>query len=148
MAQYTYSFHRKYKCSPSSSPLVVEGGVNSNDAIVELLLLINACKLASAESITVSSINLFSNSKNILRGTPSKSQINYNYNFLIFCFHPIGEILEPSGNTGPHFSGGQVTLYFSYFQVVTPYFPYSKGDQKSSLRSPISSKLIANMLKR
>ena len=40
------------------SPLVVEGGVNSNDAIVELLLLINACKLASAESITVSSINL------------------------------------------------------------------------------------------
>ena len=34
--------------------VVVEGGVNSNDAIVELLLLINACKLASAESITVS----------------------------------------------------------------------------------------------
>ena len=33
--------------------VVVEGGVNSNDAIVELLLLINACKLASAESITV-----------------------------------------------------------------------------------------------
>ena len=51
-------------------------------------------------------------------------------------------------NFGTHFSGGQVTLYFSYFQVVTPYFPYSKGDQKSSLRSPISSKLIANMLKR
>ena len=54
----TSSLYRKYKCSPSSSPLVVEGGVNSNDAIVELLLLINACKLASAESITVSSINL------------------------------------------------------------------------------------------
>lgn len=33
-------------------------------------------------------------------------------------------------------------------QVVTPFFPYSKGDQKSSLRSPISSKLVANMLKR
>ena len=33
--------------------VVVKGGVNSNDAIVELLLLINACKLASAESITV-----------------------------------------------------------------------------------------------
>merc|ERR1712032_966325 len=64
--------------------IIQTGGVNSNDAIVELLLLINACKLASAESIT----------------------------------------------------------------VVTPYFPYSKGDQKSSLRSPISSKLIANMLKR
>ena len=128
------SLYRKYKWSPSPSPLVVEGGVNSNDAIVELLLLINACKLASAESITVSSINLWSNSKNILRGTPSKSQM-----------HPIG---EPIGNTRPHFSGGQVTLYFSYFLVVTPYFPYSKGDQKSSLRSPISSKLIANMLKR
>ena len=51
-----------------------------------------------------------------------------------------------SGNTGPHFSGGHPV--FSYVQVVTPYFPYSKGDQKSSLRSPISSKLIANMLKR
>eukprot|EP00092_Neocalanus_flemingeri_P090097 GFUD01114091.1.p1 GENE.GFUD01114091.1~~GFUD01114091.1.p1 ORF type:complete len:336 (+),score=93.80 GFUD01114091.1:329-1336(+) len=51
---------------------------------MELLLLINSCKLASAESIT----------------------------------------------------------------VVTPYFPYSKGDQKSSLRSPITAKLVANMLKR
>jgi len=51
---------------------------------VELLLLINSCKLASAESIT----------------------------------------------------------------VVTPYFPYSKGDQKSSLRSPITGKLLANMLSR
>ena len=29
------------------------GGVSSNDAIMELLLLINSCKLASAESITV-----------------------------------------------------------------------------------------------
>jgi len=64
--------------------IIQTGAVNSNDAIIELLLLINSCKLASADSIT----------------------------------------------------------------VVTPYFPYSKGDQKSSLRSPISSKLIANMLKR
>lgn len=64
--------------------IIQTGAVSSNDAIVELLLLINSCKLASADSIT----------------------------------------------------------------VVTPYFPYSKGDQKSSLRSPISSKLIANMLKR
>ena len=32
-------------------------------------------------------------------------------------------------------------------QVVTPYFPYSKGDQKTH-RSPITSKLVANMLKR
>jgi len=64
--------------------IIQTGAVNSNDAIVELLLLINACKLASADSIT----------------------------------------------------------------VVTPFFPYSKGDQKSSLRSPISSKLVANMLKR
>ena len=71
MNHSTYSLYRKYKYSPSSSPFVVEGGVNSNDAIVELLLLINACKLASAESITVSSINLWSNSKNILRGTIS-----------------------------------------------------------------------------
>ena len=39
-------------------------------------------------------------------------------------------------------------LLSASYQVVTPYFPYSKGDQKSSLRSPISSKLIANMLKR
>jgi len=64
--------------------LIQTGAVDSNDAIMELLLLINSCKLASAETIT----------------------------------------------------------------VVTPYFPYSKGDQKSSLRSPITSKLIANMMKR
>jgi len=64
--------------------IIQTGAVRSNDAIMELLLLINSCKLASAETIT----------------------------------------------------------------VVTPYFPYSKGDQKSSLRSSITSKLIANMLKR
>lgn len=64
--------------------IIQTGGVSSNDAIMELLLLINSCKLASAESIT----------------------------------------------------------------VITPYFPYSKGDQKSSLRSPITAKLVANMLKR
>eukprot|EP00092_Neocalanus_flemingeri_P010273 GFUD01011069.1.p1 GENE.GFUD01011069.1~~GFUD01011069.1.p1 ORF type:complete len:412 (+),score=111.32 GFUD01011069.1:237-1472(+) len=64
--------------------IIQTGAVSSNDAIMELLLLINSCKLASAESIT----------------------------------------------------------------VVTPYFPYSKGDQKSSLRSPITAKLVANMLKR
>lgn len=63
--------------------IIQTGAVSSNDAIVELLLMINACKLASAESIT----------------------------------------------------------------VVTPYFPYSKGDQKTH-RSPITSKLVANMLKR
>jgi len=64
--------------------IIQTGAVSSNDAIMELLLLINSCKLASAESIT----------------------------------------------------------------VITPYFPYSKGDQKSSLRSPITAKLVANMLKR
>jgi len=64
--------------------LIQTGAVRSNDSIVELLLMINSCKLASAESIT----------------------------------------------------------------VVTPYFPYSKGDQKSSLRSPITGKLLANMLSR
>ena len=32
--------------------------------------------------------------------------------------------------------------------VITPYFPYSKGDQKSSLRSPITAKLMANMIKK
>jgi len=64
--------------------IIQTGAVRSNDCIVELLLLINSCKLASAESIT----------------------------------------------------------------VVTPYFPYSKGDQKSSLRSPITGKLLANMLSR
>merc|ERR1711892_951326 len=64
--------------------IIQTGAVDSNNAIMELLLLINSCKLASAETIN----------------------------------------------------------------VVTPYFPYSKGDQKSSLRSPITSKLIANMMKR
>jgi ribose-phosphate pyrophosphokinase len=64
--------------------IIQTGAVHSNDAIIELLFLINACKLASSHTIT----------------------------------------------------------------VVTPFFPYSKGDQKSSLRSPISSKLVANMLKR
>jgi len=58
--------------------------VSSNDAIMELLLLINSCKLASAETIT----------------------------------------------------------------VITPYFPYSKGDQKSSMRSPITAKLVATMVGR
>ena len=58
--------------------IIQTGAVRSNDAIMELLLIINSCKLASAESIT----------------------------------------------------------------VVTPYFPYSKGDQKSSLRSPITAKVI------
>ncbi|XP_023337861.1 ribose-phosphate pyrophosphokinase 2 [Eurytemora carolleeae] len=62
--------------------IIQTGGVNSNDAIIELLLIINSCKLASAATIT----------------------------------------------------------------VITPYYPYSKGDQKSSLRSPITSKLLANML--
>ena len=60
------------------------GAVNSNDAVMELLLIINSCRLASAQSIT----------------------------------------------------------------VITPYFPYSKGDQKSSLRSPITAKLMANMIKK
>ena len=55
--------------------------MNSNDAVMELLLIINSCRLASAESIS----------------------------------------------------------------VITPYFPYSKGDQKSSLRSPITAKLLANI---
>lgn len=64
--------------------IIQTGAVDSNDAIMELLLLINSCKLASAETIN----------------------------------------------------------------IVTPYFPYSKGDQKSSPRSPITSKLIANMMKR
>jgi len=64
--------------------IIQTGAVRSNDAIVELLFLINACKLSASDSIT----------------------------------------------------------------VITPFFPYSKGDQKSSLRSPISSKLVANMIKR
>ena len=50
--------------------IIQTGAVNSNDAVMELLLMINSCRLASAETIT----------------------------------------------------------------VITPYFPYSKGDQKSSLR--------------
>ena len=62
----------------------ISGAVNSNDAVMELLLIINSCRLASAESIT----------------------------------------------------------------VITPYFPYSKGDQKSSLRSPITAKLLANMFQK
>jgi len=33
--------------------IIQTGAVSSNDAIMELLLLINSCKLASAESITV-----------------------------------------------------------------------------------------------
>ena len=81
--------------------ICLAGAVSSNDAIIELLLLINSCKLASADSITVRKV------------------------LFIKTFIPSFTI-----------------------QVVTPYFPYSKGDQKSSLRSPISSKLIANMLKR
>jgi len=64
--------------------IIQTGGVKSNDAIIELLLMINACKLASAASIT----------------------------------------------------------------LITPYYPYSKGDQKSSLRSPITSKLLANMIQK
>eukprot|EP00088_Acartia_fossae_P030615 TRINITY_DN31610_c0_g1_i1.p1 TRINITY_DN31610_c0_g1~~TRINITY_DN31610_c0_g1_i1.p1 ORF type:complete len:421 (-),score=98.28 TRINITY_DN31610_c0_g1_i1:337-1599(-) len=64
--------------------IIQTGGVRSNDAIIELLLMINACKLASAASIT----------------------------------------------------------------LITPYYPYSKGDQKSSLRSPITSKLLANMIQK
>ena len=64
--------------------LIAAGAVNSNDAVMELLLIINSCRLASAESIT----------------------------------------------------------------VITPYFPYSKGDQKSSLRSPITAKLLANMIQK
>ena len=62
----------------------IVGAVNSNDAVMELLLIINSCRLASAESIT----------------------------------------------------------------GITPYFPYSKGDQKSSLRSPITAKLLANMFQK
>lgn len=64
--------------------VIQTGGVSSNDAIVELLLIINSCKLASAESVT----------------------------------------------------------------VITPFYPYSKSDQKSCLRSPITSKLVANMLQK
>merc|ERR1712110_360309 len=64
--------------------IIQTGAVNSNDAVMELLLIINSCRLASAESIT----------------------------------------------------------------VITPYYPYSKGDQKSSLRSPITAKLLANMIKK
>jgi len=64
--------------------IIQTGAVNSNDAVMELLLIINSCRLASAESIS----------------------------------------------------------------VITPYFPYSKGDQKSSLRSPITAKLLANMIQK
>jgi len=64
--------------------IIQTGAVNSNDAVMELLLIINSCRLASADSIT----------------------------------------------------------------VITPYFPYSKGDQKSSLRSPITAKLLANMIQK
>ena len=64
--------------------IIQTGAVNSNDAVMELLLIINSCRLASAESIT----------------------------------------------------------------VITPYFPYSKGDQKSSLRSPITAKLVANLIQK
>jgi len=64
--------------------IIQTGGVKSNDAIIELLLMINSCRLASAASIT----------------------------------------------------------------LITPYYPYSKGDQKSSLRSPITSKLVANMIQK
>ena len=70
---------------PTSPPLIfTAGAVKSNDAVMELLLIINSCRLASAETIT----------------------------------------------------------------VITPYFPYSKGDQKSSLRSPITAKLLANMIQK
>jgi len=64
--------------------IIQTGAVNSNDAVMELLLIINSCRLASAESIT----------------------------------------------------------------VITPYYPYSKGDQKSSLRSPITAKLLANLIQK
>lgn len=64
--------------------LIQTGGVRSNDAVVELLFIINACRLASAASVT----------------------------------------------------------------LITPFFPYSKGDQKFSLRSPIPSKLVANMIEK
>lgn len=64
--------------------IIQTGGVDPNDAIVELLLMINACKLSSSQSVT----------------------------------------------------------------VITPFFPYSKGDQRFGLRTALSSKLIANLLKK
>ena len=38
---------------PASNILIAAGAVKSNDAVMELLLIINSCRLASAESITV-----------------------------------------------------------------------------------------------
>ena len=34
----------------------------------------------------------------------------------------------------------------SEITVITPFFPYSKGDQKDGNRVPIASKLVADML--
>lgn len=58
------------------------GGDSPNDSLMELLFLINACKLSAAGEIT----------------------------------------------------------------VITPYYPYSKGDQKAGHRVPIASKLVADMI--
>ena len=135
----------------------VIGGVNSNDAIVELLLLINACKLASAESITVTSSRFFSQWYQIqkwinqyylngIQAISCLSRVNHGH-LIKILFTIISDIKLYLF----YFSLMFLYFYVSSFpipQVVTPYFPYSKGDQKSSLRSPISSKLIANMLKR
>ena len=38
---------------PASNILTNAGAVKSNDAVMELLLIINSCRLASAETITV-----------------------------------------------------------------------------------------------
>ena len=38
---------------PASNILITTGAVKSNDAVMELLLIINSCRLASAEPITV-----------------------------------------------------------------------------------------------
>ena len=38
---------------PASISLTTAGAVKSNDAVMELLLIINSCRLASAETITV-----------------------------------------------------------------------------------------------
>ena len=89
-----------------------------NDHLVELLVLINACKTATARRITAG--------KTDGRTDGRKQRTNWQAVFI----HLLVALLH---------------CYFP-FSIVIPCFPYARQDKKDKSRAPITAKLVANML--
>ena len=132
--------------------IVQTGGGEVNDNLMELLIMINACKIASAERVSCE----FTVSGQMRLYYVTK----YNCWLAGWLFIQLFLVLEKQSKRFIDFFICQIRLVWtpwrfqmkiklsslSQVTAVIPSFPYARQDKKDKSRAPISAKLVANML--